>query len=65
MKAYEYWNHPCADKGLNSYRMYGKYGYIMIAAKNCHDAMLEAARSTHRPDRASLEVWDGKQYIKA
>ncbi len=56
---------PLAAKGLTSYRLRGPYGYIMIGARDHEDAMREAARSTRKPDRAALEVWNGDRYVKA
>lgn len=56
----EFWNRPCASSGLISYRATGRYGFIMIGAKDDSDAMREALRST---DKVSLlERWDGSQY---
>lgn len=52
---------PLADKGLISYRAKGRYGYIMIGAKDDKDAWSEAKRSTDNP--TDLEVWDGEKYI--
>jgi hypothetical protein len=37
-------NLPLAAKGLKSYRYKGRYGYIMIGAKDDNDAIREAAR---------------------
>jgi len=58
---------PLADKGLKSYRLKGRYGHIMIGAKDHDDAMREAARSTDDPKRENLEEWDEKanSYRKA
>jgi hypothetical protein len=49
---------PCADKGLTSYRAMGRFGCIMIGAKNNQDAMKEAKRSTPHP--TDLQVWNDK-----
>ena len=54
-------NRPLAAKGLISYRAKGRYGYIMIGAKDNADALSEAKRSTDNP--TDLEVWDGEKYI--
>ena len=55
---------PLAARGLTSYRLRGRYGYIMIGARDHEDAMREAARSTPNPDRAALEIWNGDRYVK-
>jgi hypothetical protein len=52
---------PLAAKGLISYRAKGRYGYIMIGAKDDSDAWNEAKRSTDSP--TELEVWNGERYI--
>ena len=49
------WDRPCAMPGLTSYRARGRYGWIMIGARNDADAMREALRSTDRVER--LDVW--------
>lgn len=56
---------PLAARGLTSYRLRGRYGYIMIGARDHEDAMREAARSTPNPDRKALEIWNGDRYVKA
>lgn len=61
----EFWHRPCAAPGLTSYRIRGRYGWIMIGATDHADAMREAARSTDNPKRELLEVWDGSWYVKA
>lgn len=58
------WDRPLADPGLVSYRLLGRYGYIMIGARDHEDAMREAARSTPDPKRSDLEIWDGSRYVK-
>lgn len=55
------YNKPHAAEGLISYRAKGRYGYIMIGAKDDKDAMSEAKRSTDNP--TNLEIWDGTKYI--
>ncbi len=50
---------PMAMKGLTSYRVMGRYGWVMIGASNIEDAMREGGRSTPNPDRSTLQVWDG------
>ncbi len=52
-----------ASAGLVSYRYKGRYGFIMIGAKDNADALKEAQRSTS--DKATydnLEVWNGSTY---
>lgn len=51
---------PCAAAGLTSYRYKGRYGWIMIGAKDHRDALREACRSTHdhKASMDRLEVWD-------
>lgn len=57
---------PLAADGLTSYRIKGRYGWIMIGAQNADDAMREAGRSTPQPERETLEVWDAdaSQYVR-
>ena len=57
-----YWDKPCAAHGLTSYRYKGRYGWIMIGAKNTEGALSEARRSTQGVIIDNLEVWNGKQY---
>jgi hypothetical protein len=54
-----------AAHGLTSYRLRGRYGWIMIGARDHADAMREAARSTQEPKPENLQVWDGLQYVNA
>lgn len=56
---------PLAIAGLISYRLRGRYGWIMIGAHDIADAMREAARSTPNPQRDALQVWDGARYVDA
>ena len=56
---------PCAAQGLTSYRCKGRYGWIMIGAKDHDDAMREALRSSDAASRDTLEVWDGERYVPA
>ena len=55
---------PLAAHGLTSYRYQGRYGFIMIGARDDEDALREAQRSLTwgkaTPDK--LERWNGKQY---
>jgi hypothetical protein len=62
----QYVDRPVAAYGLTSYRIRGRYGYIMIGAKDHEDAMREAARSTRDPKRADLEIFDDAlgRYVK-
>ena len=56
---------PLAVQGLTSYRYKGRFGWIMIGAKNHADALKEAARSTNSVQAANLQVWNGAQYVAA
>jgi hypothetical protein len=48
-----------ASEGLKSYRYQGRYGHIMIGAKNHDDALNEAKRSTKdNVSHEHLEMWD-------
>jgi hypothetical protein len=53
---------PLASAGLTSYRYKGRYGWIMIGAKDHTGALSEAVRSMSNPDGAAtldnLQVWD-------
>jgi hypothetical protein len=54
---------PMAAHGFLSYRYKGRYGWIMVGAKDHLDALREAQRSTDdlvTLDR--LQFWDGQQY---
>jgi hypothetical protein len=55
---------PMAAKGLTSYRYKGRYGWIMIGAKDNADAISEANRSLGDKSATldKLEVWDGATY---
>jgi len=56
---------PLADHGLTSYRYRGRYGWIMIGAKDHNDALREARRSTDEPiNRRHLERWNGSEYVQ-
>ena len=55
---------PLAAKGFISWRYRGRYGYVMIGAKDRKDALREAARSIEgQPDPTRLEVWAGCRYL--
>jgi hypothetical protein len=55
---------PMAAPGLKSYRYRGRYGWIMIGAKDDRDALREASRSTgERTSREHLETWNGNEYV--
>jgi hypothetical protein len=56
-------NKPMAAQGLISYRYKGRYGFIMIGARDDKDALNEAKRSTRDAvSLENLEVWNGKKY---
>lgn len=61
----DFWNRPCAGRGLDSYRYRGRFGFIMIGAVSPGDAMQEAKRSTPAPARDRLERWNGAAYRAA
>jgi hypothetical protein len=49
--------------GLISYRYRGRYGWIMIGAKDDNDALREAQRSTSdKVTMNNLQIWKGNQY---
>ena len=55
---------PCAAHGLTSYRYKGRYGWIMIGARDDADALREAARSSNDAiNRANLQIWNGTEYV--
>lgn len=55
---------PLAAPGLISYRYKGRYGWIMIGARDHSDALNEAKRSTDLPiNIENLQIWDGQKYI--
>lgn len=56
---------PLAAPGLTSYRLKGRYDWIMIGATDHEDAMREARRSTPDPKRENLEIWNGERYVTA
>ena len=54
---------PMAAHGLTSYRYKGRFGWIMIGARDDQDALREAQRSTS--DKVSfdnLQIWGGESY---
>ena len=58
----ENYNKPMAAYGLTSYRLKGRYGFVMIGAKSHDEALREALRSTDEAKRENLEVWTGSKY---
>lgn len=58
-----HWDKPCAISSLTSYRYKGRYGWIMIGAKDDADALNEAQRSTSDKVTAeNLQIWNKTQY---
>lgn len=56
-------NRPLAAEGLISYRYSGRYGWVMIGAKDDQDALRQAQLSTGEvPLLENLQVWDGNAY---
>lgn len=54
---------PMAAHGLTSYRYKGRYGWIMIGAKDDNDALREAQRSTSdKVTMNNLQIWNGTNY---
>jgi hypothetical protein len=56
------YNKPMAAYGLTSYRLKGRYGYIMLGAKSDSEALREALRSTSKAKIENLEIWNGSEY---
>ena len=58
---------PLAAHGLTSYRLKGRYGWIMIGAVDDDDALREAARSmtSGTPTIERLQRWNGAEYVNA
>lgn len=54
---------PLAAHGLTSYRYSGRYGWIMIGAKNNNDALVQAQRSTRdKVIKSNLQIWNKTEY---
>lgn len=52
-------NRPLTSPGLTSYRYKGRYGWVMIGAKDNDDALSEARRSISTPPKLeNLEIWN-------
>lgn len=56
---------PLAAPGLTSFRCRGRFGWIMIGAKDIKDAMREARRSDDSAKLEDLQIWNGERYISA
>lgn len=57
---------PLAAPPFDSYRYRGRYGFIMIGARDTAEALSEARRSTDGPVTIDhLEKWDGTRYTVA
>lgn len=59
---------PMAAPGLTSYRYRGRYGFVMIGARDKADALNEARRSIDGPANPdNLEIWsaNARRYVKA
>lgn len=54
---------PLAADGLTSYRCRGRFGWIMIGAKNDDEAFREAQRSSETVARETLQRWNGEAYV--
>jgi hypothetical protein len=56
---------PLACDGLHSFRYRGRYGWVMIGARDNADALCEAMRSiSEKPTIENLQRWNGKEYVK-
>ena len=56
-------NRPLAAPPWDSYRYRGRYGFIMIGARDTAEALNEARRSTDAPVTLdNLEKWTGARY---
>ncbi len=50
---------PLAAHGFISFRYKGRYGYVMIGARDTEDALREARRSIDGPATVNnLDIWD-------
>ena len=59
-------NRPLAAPPWDSYRYRGRYGFVMIGARDTAEALTEARRSTDTPVTLEhLEKWDGARYTPA
>ncbi len=60
---------PMAAEGLTSYRYPGRYGWVMVGAKDHLDAMCQANRSlsSEEANPELLDVWDADRggYVAA
>lgn len=56
---------PLASPGLISYRARNQFGWTMIGARDHEDAMVQARRSYAETEPKTLEIWDGKKYVRA
>lgn len=56
---------PMAVAGLTSYRYRGRFGWVMIGARDNADALRQAARSIDgEPQLDCLEVWSSGGYVR-
>lgn len=58
MENYDHWNRPLASAGLLSFRCRCRYGWVMIGAKDPHDALAQARLSDQNAARENLQMWD-------
>lgn len=60
----DYLNKPLAAEPWQSYRYWGRYGWIMIGAKDDNGALREAKRSTDgNMQLIRLQKWNGVRYV--
>ena len=56
---------PHAAPGLDSYRVKGRFGWVLIGANRAADALREGRRSSDAIRPETLEVWAGDRFIAA
>lgn len=56
-------NRPLAAEGLQRYRCYGSFDWIMIGANSDDEAFSEALRSSPTAQRGNLQKWNGWAYV--
>ena len=54
---------PHAAPGLDSYRVKGRFGWILVGANSATDALREGGRSSDAIQPETLEVWAGDRFL--
>ena len=54
---------PLASPGLTSFRCKNRYGWTMIGASDCADALNQAKRSFEGSRHEDLQKWNGESYM--